>query len=371
MSPSTSRFMAAIVAIACSLMALPRTSGLMRPAWRVRSLQQRTETTGFQPRTPPLSPLAASTSVEEVTEVSEEGIRTWFLKTQGRRPEVFLSESASKVAVVADAWKSVLVSLRVLESDPTTRDYTAVFAFPQCPVEGSADTVLADYAQVASAIERSLNESAVLFQPSFLRRIEFHVKPGAGAGGKPVLLLSLDTRRSKAETLDYEDIDLYVPPVEDVLTNDIENFPFPTIFDFISEINRPPEPFTMSELRFNFKVQDFKYDLAKMAKKKNPQDVVDTINCKLTRLQNWRDVLSADTGNLPDPFSETAEWSERVKLKYQSLKALAQTDPKRALETQYDKKATFIKIIDLWSDRLKVIPADTPLATRHHTTVTH
>lgn len=46
--------------------------------------------------------------------------------------------------------------------------------------------------------------------------------------------------------MDLEDLELYVPPVEDALTNDIENFPFPTIFDFISEINRPVDPFTMS-----------------------------------------------------------------------------------------------------------------------------
>ena len=75
-----------------------------------------------------------------------------------------------------------------------------------------------------------------------------------------------------------------------------------------------------------------------MAKKKNPQEVVDAINCKLTR---------------PDPFAETSDWSARIKMKYQSLKALAKADPKKALETQYDKKKTFIKIIDLWSDRLK------------------
>ena len=110
---------------------------------------------------------------------------------------------------------------------------------------------------------------------------------------------------------------------------------------------------TMTELRFKFKIQDFKYDLTKMAKKKNPQEVVDAINCKLTRLQNWRDILAADDGSMPDPFAETSDWSARIKMKYQSLKALAKADPKKALETQYDKKKTFIKIIDLWSDRLK------------------
>lgn len=284
MAPSKSGAVAVLVVL-CSTMALI-TSGFVRPSWRgvhprIRSTQ------AVRARGPQNFPLAASSSasVAEVTDITEEKVRSWFLMNEGRRPEVFLSDSASKAAVVADAWKSVLVSLRVLESDPTTRDYTAVFAFPRCLIDGPADTALADYAQVAGAIERSLNESAVLFQPSFMRRIEFHVKPGPDASAPGILLMSLDTRRAKAETIDYDDIEQYVPPVDKVLTNDIENFPFPTIFDFISEINRPPEPFTMSELRFNFKVQDFKYDLAKMAKKKNPQEVVDTINCRLTRLQ--------------------------------------------------------------------------------------
>ena len=46
---------------------------------------------------------------------------------------------------------------------------------------------------------------------------------------------------------------------------------FLEVFDFISEINRPADPATMSQLRYNFKIQDLKYDLTKLAKKKNPQ----------------------------------------------------------------------------------------------------
>ena len=124
-------------------------------------------------------------------------------------------------------------------------------------------------------------------------------------------------------------------------------------FSLLLEINRPVDPFTMSELRFNFRPQDFKYDLVQMARKKNPQKVVDGINCKLTRLQNWRDILSKDPGNMPDPFTEPAGWSAAVATKFNRLKESAQNDPKGFLNTQYDKRTTFIKIIDLWSDRLK------------------
>ena len=46
--------------------------------------------------------------------------------------------------------------------------------------------------------------------------------------------MSLDTRRTKSEMIDMEDIDTYTPPLEDIITNDIDNFPFPTVFDFVS-----------------------------------------------------------------------------------------------------------------------------------------
>ena len=109
----------------------------------------------------------------------------------------------------------------------------------------------------------------------------------------------------------------------------------------------------MAELEFNYKVYDFKYDLNAMAKKRNPQDVVNNINCKLTRLVKWKRVLEESGKEEIDAFSDTQGWSENVKLKYQSLKAIAATDTKKALDTQYDKRAVFLKIIDQWSDRLK------------------
>ena len=105
-------------------------------------------------------------------------------------------------------------------------------------------------------------------------------------------------------------------------------------------------------LRFKYSIKDLKFDVEKMKKKKNPQELVDSINCKLTRLANWKDVLSKEDEDQPDPFIESAEWGQNIKLKYQSLKAL-KSDPKKALDTQYDKRKTFIKIIDQWSDRLK------------------
>ena len=36
-----------------------------------------------------------------------------------------------------------------------------------------------------------------------------------------------------------DDIDKDMPEFEDTLSNDIPSFPFPSVFDFVSEINRP------------------------------------------------------------------------------------------------------------------------------------
>lgn len=80
---------------------------------------------------------------------------------------------------------------------------------------------------------------------------------------------------------------------------------------------------------------------------------MDVINCRLTRLANWREVLERETPQLLDMFETDFEWSERVKAKYQSLKALAMTNPKRALDVQYNKQKVFMEIIDRWMDRLK------------------
>ena len=54
-----------------------------------------------------------------------------------------------------------------------------------------------------------------------------------------------------------------------------------------------------------------------------------------------------------DPDASVGEWAEAVRLKFKSLRASAAFDSRRTLDTQYDKRKTFIRIIDMWSDRLK------------------
>lgn len=174
--------------------------------------------------------------------------------------------------------------------------------------------------------------------------------------GLPFVLV-VDTEYMKPEPIGMDDIENMLPSFESTLTNSIPSFPFPSVYDFVSEINRPVDPATMASLRFNFQVRDLKFDVEKMKKKnKNPQDYVDIINSRLTRLAKWRDVLTEGDDGVPDPFagvSQAHEWGQRVRLSYQSLLVQARRDPKYALDNQYNKRATFIKIIDEWSLRLK------------------
>ena len=58
----------------------------------------------------------------------------------------------------------------------------------------------------------------------------------------------------------------------------------------------------MATLRFKYSIADLRFDAEKMKTKRDPQEVIDGINCKLTRLANWRDaLLRAPDG--PDFFS--------------------------------------------------------------------
>mmetsp|Transcript_27792 Transcript_27792/g.26609 ORF Transcript_27792/g.26609 Transcript_27792/m.26609 type:complete len:756 (-) Transcript_27792:447-2714(-) len=291
-----------------------------------------------------------SSVVSDYEETTQEKLQSWYSKNRGRETEIFVSNADSKSSVIAEAWKSVLISLRVLDDDVNKTFFSSTYVFENIPVNSSS---VHEYSKISQSISKSVYEASPLFQQEFERTLEFIVDPIDGQDGGNLMMIS-ETKRSKPKALDFIEVD-DSPDVEEEMafTNDLECFPFPTVMDFVSEINRPVDPITMNELKFTFKPQDFKYDLVQMAKKKNPQKVVDSINCKLTRLQNWRDILSNDPGNLPDPFTNPAEWSAGLASKYKSLKAMAGSDPKGFLNTQYDKRTTFIKIIDLWSDRLK------------------
>ncbi len=290
--------------------------------------------------------------IELESQVDVDFVRRWYLKEYNKRPDVnILDELCSVPELIAEVWKAVLISVRVMEKDQDLSDYRSLTVFTGLQADIADATMLQSIQSAVAEIDKS--QSSLLLQPNFKRTLTCRVLPPSERTPKPVLILEVDTRREFSPTPDFSDIDDFTPSTEDALNNDIEDFPFPTVYDFISEINRPPDPATMAELEFSYKIYDFKYDLNAMAKKKNPQDVVNNINCKLTRLAKWKRVLENSSKGDVDAFSDTLGWSEKVKLKYQSLKAIAATDTKKALDTQYDKRAVFLNIIDQWSDRLK------------------
>ena len=183
------------------------------------------------PKLYPLQQLASTISNVEVTSSSK--IQKWFILSQGKRAEVFVSDATSKASIIAEAWKSVLVSLRVLESDVNMPSYDCIYEFVNVKVSPSDD--LSDYATIAQSVENTMTDLSVLFQPAFSRNIRF--LPNPTSGGEGSLIMILETMRTKSMTIQFEEID-YSPDVsEDDMedfSNDLECFPFPTVMDFVS-----------------------------------------------------------------------------------------------------------------------------------------
>ena len=286
----------------------------------------------------------------DTDEIDPDFIRLWYVKKFNRRPEIVVADSATTLSdIVVEAWKAILVSVRVMEKDQNLSNFRSLTVFPQLKVGPEDNANLEDVESLVAQVGSIFD--SYLLQPNFKRNISCRVIADGPQG--PLVMIEVDTGREYAPTPDFDDIDDYTPNVDDALTNDIEEFPFPTVYDFISEINRPPDPITLNDLLFNYRIYDLKYDLNAMAKKKDPEQVVTSINCKLTRLEKWKRVLEKSQSEQVDAFDDTVGWSENVKLKYQSLKAIVGKDTKNALDTQYDKRSTFIEIINRWSDRLK------------------
>ena len=60
------------------------------------------------------------------------------------------------------------------------------------------------------------------------------------------------------------------------------------------------------------------------------------------------------TGNMGyDMFLNTKDWGEQIKTKYASMVVQARTDAKLAMDSQYDKRRVFVRIIDEWMLRIK------------------
>eukprot|EP01041_Mallomonas_annulata_P008842 gene8842-18321_t len=305
------------------------------------------------------TPESDNPSVELVNPPLEEenvaiSLRKWYLLKHRRRADVILESSASTVPeIVFEAWKAVLVSLRVMNTDFSMESHTSLVSFRKFPPSFSQMDSIKGFAKI---LENHLSESPEIFQANFQRNITFYLqsKDEIDWHDGPTLIMALDTARIDPEQIIPDDMDSFIPSLDNIVSNDIEGFPFDNVYDFISEVNRPPDPFTVTNLKFQFTIQDLKFDVSKLKNKKDPKEILLGINVRLTRLQKWRDVLT-NRDNLVFTDSDMVDWSEKVKEKYRSLVSLVKLDRRRAMDSQYDKKKVFIDIIDKWSDRLKKV----------------
>lgn len=196
-----------------------------------RSLGRTSRSLQAPSRDAPTTRICSTISNVETTSASR--IQKWYIINQGKRAEVFVSDASSTASVIAEAWKSVLVSYRVLEADVTMPSYDCIYEFVNIKIKSTDD--MADYEKIAKSIENALINSDPLFQQSFNRKIRFMLNPTAGSEGS--LVMVLETMRTKSMMVSFEEIE-YSPDIseEDMedFSNDLESFPFPTVMDFVS-----------------------------------------------------------------------------------------------------------------------------------------
>lgn len=249
-----------------------------------------------------LKPSSDSKSRKFNSPENSEIMRKWFLLNYQKRAEISHSNAESTDEIITEIFKSVLISFQVMNNVDESKTFSQLQVFPYVPSAPAAH-----FKKIESKINELVQSYKVLFQPDFDYNIIFLLNNPASAMATLPLNLSLvvltDTVSTKKEFTAFYDIENLLPKhsddlpnFEDTITNQIPNFPFPSIYDFISEINRPVDPFTLANLKFKFTTLDLKFNLEQMKKKKrNPQDYVDMINTQLTRLQKWRDVLTTIT----------------------------------------------------------------------------
>jgi len=156
-----------------------------------------------------------------------------------------------------EVWKTILVSFLILEKEYILPVHTTAIAFPNITLGG--DLTLESLEELGKMIEDRLNTSSVFFQPDIRREINFFVRPSTvsstGEASPPLVMLSLDSIRTDSVEDITETMDTFTPTTEDIWTNDIPGFPFDSVFDFISEINRPADVDTIANLKFNYNAQ--------------------------------------------------------------------------------------------------------------------
>ena len=214
-------------------------------------------------------------------------LRRWYLLNHQKRTEVTFSNASSIDTMITDIWKSILISFQVLDNNfDGTKSFSQLYAFPNMKHE--VDMNEKSFKSLEIKLNHILKSHKVLFQPDFNYQINFisnNPNSDPSSSSLPLdlsFIVLIDTYHTKEDFTAFNDIqnllplasayESVLPKLEDTQTNQIPNFPFPSIYDFISEINRPIDPFTMSNLKFKFTTLDLRFSAEQMKKKKkNPQ----------------------------------------------------------------------------------------------------
>jgi len=130
---------------------------------------------------------------------NEAELRKWFFLNYNKRPDSFVSKSSfDNIQVISEIWKSILISIRVLEKDEDMKQYTSLISFENV---GSSNINFENLSFLSELILNQIQSSSPLFQNSFARTIK--TIPGPTSN----VLVSVDTVRTKKLTVDYEDVD--------------------------------------------------------------------------------------------------------------------------------------------------------------------
>lgn len=265
-------------------------------------------------------------SVGDNTEFIQ-SLKKWYFLQKNIRAEIYFSDAVNIQAIFAELWKGTLITTNIQEEDKFNTIQTNVYVFPN--VKLSQPDELRPYNALAKDIMSYMNESSPMFK-KYRRKYEFVLKPMESSDSKSqpqnILILAITSARSQQAYVDLgnwnvDDNTLNNPAKveEKFISNEIKSFPFPTIFDFISEINRPVDitskiPTNPNAPVYNFRVKDLKYDTKKMSKKVDPQEFIDVINCRLNRLAMWRNVLDREQPELREMYSTDVDWAEGEQL---------------------------------------------------------
>ena len=138
--------------------------------------------------------LGSSTLTE--SSAATEAIKKWFFMNYKKRSEVFeLKDATSYPELVAEIWRSVLISIRVLEKDEEMKEYVSVHSFPA--INASQENV-ASIKTLVESMSNQIDQYSPLFQDAFARSIKTLTGPSNE------LIVSIETTRRKSRLVDYE-----------------------------------------------------------------------------------------------------------------------------------------------------------------------